>query len=151
MPLISFNDTADYQHICILGTDGVFTAASIDLKTLPEGFYPYRVSGNSPGCIDYIQTPDCVAFEHVGYFVSKTELSLQADKPTPLSKSAVIHKDQPFSIEDYFGVKESIDLQIALADEKRRAQSDISHEPLSQHHGNNSFDTPERREDPDLL
>ena len=40
---IKFNSTSDYQHMDVLGVDGVFTNLRIDEKTLPDGFYKYSL------------------------------------------------------------------------------------------------------------
>jgi len=123
MDLVAFNGTSDYQHLRILGIAGVFTAAQIDTKTLPEGYFVYTVLGNTAGSFDAISNKESDMQQKAGFFITKTELSLAPASQTPLHPTDIEHSSQIFSMEDYFGVKESIDLQISQAELKRRMQS----------------------------
>lgn len=127
MDSISFNDTLDYKHMRILGREGVFTQANIDLHSLPKDYHPYRILGDKPGAFTAISANDPDSMTKTGLFITKTALTLDTASLKPLQASDIVHLDRVFSMEDYFGVKESIDLQIALADNKRRQQS--SNEP----------------------
>ena len=123
MEAITFNDTSNYQHLEIFGVPGVFTPALINKDTLPKGFHAYTIWGQEPGCFDAVCKDPCDESHRTGDFITKKELHLKDGIQSTIEAEDLEYTGQEFSMEDYFGVKESIDLQIENADKKRRAQS----------------------------
>ena len=122
MDSISFNDTIDYKHMRIFGAEGVFTKTDIDITSLPKEFHVYALLGNAPGALDAISLTPQASMPKIGFFITKAEPSLGKSEVCSLHPDDIVYLERTFSMEDYFGVKESIDLIIAQADSKRLQQ-----------------------------
>lgn len=114
MDAIKFNETGNYQHITILGKEGVFTPENIDAATLPEGFYKYTLTPGEQSMFGGIAAGESEM--SAGSFVTKSPLEGEGCSFTDEDWS-FDHKD--FDFEAHFGKKLSIDAQIAQAEAKR--------------------------------
>lgn len=121
MEAIRFNDTSDYQHIEVLGTEGVFTSLRIQRESLPEGFHKYSLREGEEELFG--QVANEVIVNHAGDLITKKPLDLGPKGAKDLSVDDWGFTDQAFHFETYFGQKLSIDCQIAAAEAKREAQS----------------------------
>lgn len=125
MDPVKFNDTADYQHMQVFGIDGVYATQNIDSGSLPDGYSLYYILLSDEGSLDKISKKAPGEAEH-GVFITKEKLSLGVFGSKSLTAEDVILSDREFQMEAFFSTKESIDLQIAQADQKREAQSSKS-------------------------
>lgn len=119
MEQIKFNDTDHYKHLILLGYPGVFTEEHIDGRTLPEGYHKYSLWGSEPGRIDAVFNSPIAEKYHTGEFITKTPLPLRVDHSMPVGGDDLNFTGMPFDMESFFGKKESIQLQINKAEEKR--------------------------------
>lgn len=120
MKPIRFNDTSDYQHIEVLGNEGVFTPLRIERESLPEGFHKYSLREGEEALISQVASE--VLVNHAGDFITKEPLELGADGAKSLCEEDWGFTGEPFQFEAYFDHKLSIDCQIAEAEAKREAQ-----------------------------
>lgn len=119
MKPVKFNDTSDYQHMEVLGVEGVFTPLRIQRDTLPAGFHKYSLrEGEDTLCC---QVANEIMVNHAGDFISKEPLALGKDGARDLSEDDWGFTEKPFQFESYFGQKRSLDCQIADASSKREA------------------------------
>lgn len=121
MEAIRFNDTSDYQHIEVFGTEGVFTPLRIQRESLPEGFHKYSLRGGEDEL--FCQVANEVMVNHAGDLITKKPLDLGLKGSKDLSEDDWGFTDQPFRFEEHFGCKLSVDCQIAEAEAKREAQA----------------------------
>lgn len=123
MKPVKFNDTSDYQHMEVLGVEGVFSNLRIDEKSLPEGFHKYALrEGEDVFCC---QVAKDVLVNHAGDFITKNPLDLGPEGSRDLGEEDWSFMDKPFVFEAFFGQKRSLDCQIADAETKRDAQAGI--------------------------
>lgn len=122
MDPVKFNDTADYQHMQVFGIDGVYSTQNIDSTSLPDGFSLYYMLLSDEGSLDKVSKKARGDAEH-GVFITKEKLSLGMFGSKSLGAEDVTLFDREFQMESFFGIKESIDLQIAQASKKREAQN----------------------------
>lgn len=125
---VKFNDTDNYEYMFIRGIPGVYTEEHIDEKTLPDGFYKYSLWGSAPEKIEAVFHCPIAEDHRVGEFISKLPLSVRAGQSMPLGREDVIHTDQQFDMEGFFGMKDSIDLQINKAEGKRENMAGVGPE-----------------------
>ena len=119
MEHIKFNDTDSYQYVVIRGVSGVYTTEHIDDKSLPEGYQSYNLWGSGPGRIDAVFVDPIAEKYRTGVFITKTPLSLRVGHSMPVGGDDIQFTGTSFDMEAFFGKKESIDLQINKAEEKR--------------------------------
>lgn len=119
MEQIKFNDTDNYKHLVLRGVPGVFTEEHIDDKSLPEGYFKYSLWGSEPGRIDGVFIDSIAEKYHTGEFITKTPLSLRVGHSMPVGGDDLKFTGMPFDMESFFGSKESIQLQINKAEERR--------------------------------
>lgn len=120
MKPIKFNDTSSYQHMEVLGVEGVFTSIRIQRDSLPEGFHKYSLREGEGAFI--CQVAPEVLVNHAGDFITKTPLDLGSEKTRVLTEEDWSFTDKLFDFEAFFGRKRSVDCQIADATAKRDAQ-----------------------------
>ena len=116
---IKFNDTDSYKHLVIRGHAGVFTEEHIDERSLPEGYHKYNLWGSEPGRIDAVLSDPIAEKYRTGEFITKTPLPLRVGHSMPVGGDDLNFTGMPFEMEAFFGKKESINLQINKAEEKR--------------------------------
>lgn len=121
MKPIKFNDTSDYQYLEVLDVEGVFTPLRIQRDTLPEGFHKYSLREGDESFIG--QVAKDVMVNHAGDFITKKPLDLGSTGARQLSEDDWGFTDKSFDFEGFFGVKRSLDCQIADANTKRDAQA----------------------------
>ena len=121
MKPIKFNDTSDYQYLEVLGAEGVFTPLRIQRDTLPEGFHKYSFREGDVSFIAQIEKE--VMVNHAGDYITKKPMDLGLEGVRQLGEDDWSFTDQPFDFEAFFGVKRSLDCQIADANAKRDAQT----------------------------
>lgn len=119
MDRMKFNDTDSYEHLVICGVSGVYTTDHIDEKSLPEGYQRYSLWGSEPGRIDAVFAGPIAEEHRAGEFITKTPLPLRVGHSMPVGGEDLKFTGMPFDMEAFFGRKESIDLQINKAQEKR--------------------------------
>lgn len=119
MAYIKFNDTDSYQHMVVRGVPGVYTTEHIDEKSLPEGYRSYSLWGSEPGRFDAVFAGPIAEEHRAGEFITKTPLPLRVGHSMPVGGDDIQFTGMPFDMESFFGRKESIDLQINKAEEKR--------------------------------
>lgn len=120
MKPVKFNDTSDYQHMEVLGVEGVFTPLRIQRDSLPAGFHKYSLrEGEDTLCG---QVANDVMVNHAGDFITKEPLELATAGSRDLGADDWGFTEKPFQFESYFGQKRSLDCQIADATSKRDAQ-----------------------------
>lgn len=120
MKPISYNDTANYEFMEVLGVTGVFTSLRIDRDTLPDGFFKYSLRD---GTDDFIcQICNEVVVNHAGDFITKEPVDLGPEGKRNLSTDDWSFTRDNFDFESYFGKKLSIDYQIDQAEHKRTEQ-----------------------------
>lgn len=116
---IKFNDTDNYKHLVIRGFSGVYTEEHIDEKSLPEGYRRYSLWGSETGRFDAVIAGPIAEEHRTGEFITKTPLPLRVGHSMPVGGDDIQFTGMPFDMEAFFGRKESIDLQINKAEEKR--------------------------------
>lgn len=122
---VKFNDTAEYLHTEIFGIAGVYSTQNIDSTSLPSGYslYYLQPDGEDPFGKICKKAPG----ENVsGVFITQEKLSLGLFGSKQIGADDVTFPDRTFNMESFFGTKESIDLQIAQAEQRRDAQSGMS-------------------------
>ena len=119
LELVKFNNTANYKHLLLRGIPGVFTEEHIDEKSLPEGYFKYSLWGSEPGRIDRVFAEPIAEKYRTGEFITKTPLHFRVGHSMPVGGDDLNFTGIPFDMEAFFGSKESIDLQINKAEEKR--------------------------------
>lgn len=120
MKYISYNDTANYEFMEVLGVTGAFTSLRIARDTLPDGFFKYSLR---EGIEDFIcQICNEVLVNHAGDFITKEPIDLGSEKKKDLSADDWSFTRDNFDFESYFGKKLSIDYQIDQAEHKRTDQ-----------------------------
>lgn len=123
MKPIKFNDTSSYQHMEVLGVEGVFTPLRIQRDTLPEGFHKYSLREGDESFI--CQVAPEVMVNHAGDFITNEPLDLGPERARTLSEDDWGFTDKAFDFEGFFGKKRSVDCQIADATAKRDAQFNV--------------------------
>lgn len=131
MDHIKFNDTNSYRHMSVRGISGVYTTEYIDDKSLPEGYWIYYLWGSEPGRINAVFAEPIAEKYCSGVFITKTPFSLRVGHSMPVGGDEIQFTGTPFDMESFFGKKESIDLQINKAEEKRDDM--VGEKPERQH------------------
>lgn len=122
MKTVKYNDTDEYQHMTLLGTQGIYTPKRIEDKTMPEGFHHYQLTSGRLHRFGAV-TEKAGRHDHAGDFISKTALDLGSSGRQKLRKDDwSIDSDKPFDFKEFWGKQLSIDKQISIADHKRMAQ-----------------------------
>lgn len=131
MEQVKFNDTDRYKHLILRGHPGVFTEEHIDDKSLPEGYFKYSLWGSEPGRIDTVFISPIAEKYRAGEFITKTPFPLRVGHSMPVGGDDLNFTGTPFDMESFFGSKESIQLQINKAEEKRNDM--LGEKPERQH------------------
>lgn len=120
MKPIKFNDTSDYQYMEVLNVTGVFTPLRIQRDTLPKGFHKYSLREGEEALCSQVAAE--VIVNHAGDFITKEPLNLGTSGAKDLGADDWGFTEKPFDFEPFFGVKLSVDCQIADAEAKRESQ-----------------------------
>ena len=121
MKPVNFKDTSDYQYMEMFGVEGVFSNLRIQRDSLPSGFHKYALRGGENAL--YSQVARDIMVDHAGDFVAKEPLDLGPDNIRDLNEADWRFTDKPFEFEKFFGVKRSLNCQIADATAKRDEQA----------------------------
>lgn len=121
MKPVDFKDTSDYQYLEVFGVEGVFSNLRIQRDSLPNGFHKYSLRGGENAL--YCQIACDIMVDHAGDFITKEPLDLGQDNSRDLNEADWHFTDKSFDFEKFFGVKRSLNCQIADATAKRDAQT----------------------------
>lgn len=120
MGQIKFNETDDYQHISVFGTDGVFTSADIKADSLPPGFHKYTLLPGNDSLFGSVSQHEPT--DSAGSLVTREELDLGESGERSLGDEDWSFPNKDFEFEAHFGRKLAFDTQVELAEAKRDAQ-----------------------------